>query len=146
MSGNPKAARRAGERGYAMVVALLIIALLIAGGALMAQELMKGSRLLRGETSELHLQNVLDSAVSHMMAEYRYNPDFEGSDQVKVDGGEARIRAQRVGPDLRRLEITAAYRGLERRAVVGLYVNPAHPIRLVDYEFVVGGEAAFAGP
>lgn len=143
--GTHFAKTRAGERGYAMVVALLIVALLIGGGALMAQELMTRARLLRGETNELHLQNVLDSAVSHMMAEYRYNPNFEGSDQLKVDGGRARIKAQRVGPDLRRLEITAAYRGLERRAVVGLYVDPAHPIRLVDYEFVVG-DAAFAGP
>lgn len=136
---------QAGQRGYAMVVALLIVALLIAGGALLAQELMTRSRLLRAETNELHLQNVLDSAVSHMMAKYRNDVDFEGEDQLKIDGGRAKMKAERVSSTLRRVEITAHYRGLQRRAVVGIHAEISQPIRLVDYQFVVGG-AALAAP
>lgn len=145
MASGLKGTRRQGERGYAMVVALLVVALLVAGGALMGQELMVRSKLLSAETNELHLQNVLDSAVSHMMAKYRYEPGFAGEERLKIDGGEAKMRARQLSPALREVEIAAHYQGMQRRAVINLLVESDQPIRLTDYRFQVGG-AAFAGP
>lgn len=133
------------ERGYAMVVALLVITLLLAGGALLAQELVTRAALLRSETNELHLQNVLDSAVSQMMAKYRDEPDFAGDDQLAIDGGKAKMRAQRRGVDQRRADITANYKGLKRRAVVYFEVKSGHPVRLIDYRFLPLDAPAYGG-
>jgi hypothetical protein len=126
--------QKATRRGYAMVVALLVITLLIAGGALLAQELLMRSMLLGEETGELHLQNILDSAVSHTMAKYRNQPDFEGADTLEIDGGEARIFAEVVSVYHRRVSIEALYRGEKRKAVVQLYVATGEPIRLTDWD------------
>jgi len=138
-------ARNPRRRGYAMIVALLIITLLVAGGALMVQELMVRSKLLRAEANELHLQNVLDSAVSHMMAKYRYDLLFAGEDHLSIDGGVAKIRAEVAGTELRKLTIDAQYHGLRRQAVVALFVKSDQPIRLIDYQYTVG-YPSFAAP
>ena len=121
------------QNGYALVVALLVITLLFAGGALLSQNLVVSARLLREETRELHLQSVLDSAVAKIMAKYRSDVYFEGREEVSIDGGKAVMDATLVGGTVRRVEIAAEYHGLKRNIVIHLYANVGDPIRLTDH-------------
>lgn len=130
-------AQRRARRGYAMVVALLVITLLVGGGALLMQELVLRQNLLRQENNQLHVQNVLDSAVSYTMAKYRRDLDFEGSDTLEIDGGEARIFAEMVSLHHRRVSIDARYHSEKRKVVIQLYVATSEPIRLTDWEPVL---------
>ena len=125
--------RRDPQKGYALVVALLVITLLFAGGALLSQDLVVRARLLREETRELHLQSVLDSAVAKMMAKYRTDVYFEGQEEVSIDGGKALMDATIVGGPVRRVEIAAEYHGLKRNIVIELYANIGEAIRLTDH-------------
>lgn len=125
--------RRDPQKGYALVVALLVITLLFAGGALLSQDLVVSARLLREETRELHLQSVLDSAVAKIMAKYRADVYFEGREEVSIDGGKAVMDATIVGGPVRRVEIAAEYHGLRRNIVIQLYANVGDPIRLTDH-------------
>lgn len=126
------------RRGYALIVALVLIALLILGGALMVQELVTRANLLRAETNELHLQSVLDSSVSRIMATYKEDPGHEGQSTLAIDGGEATLDAEILSPDRRRVEIAADYHGLRRRIEIELLVEIGHPVRLVDWRPVIG--------
>lgn len=132
------AGKRQGRRGYAMIVALFVITLLVAGGALMVQELVTRANLLRAETNELHLQSVLDSAVSKMMAKYKEDPFYTGQTSLEIDGGEAAMEAEVAGATLRRVAIAARYHGLKRRIEIALYVEVGQPIRLLDWKPVIG--------
>lgn len=120
-------------RGYALLVALLVILMLFVGGALLTQELVVRARLLREETRELHLQSVLDSAVARMMARYRTEIYFEGREELSIDGGKAVMDATNIGGAVRQVEIAANYFGLRRNIVIRLHVWPGDPIRLTDY-------------
>lgn len=126
------------ERGYALIVTLLLITLLLAGGALMAQELVTRANLLRSETNDLHLQGVVDSAVARMMAKYKESSLFAGVFELEIGGGKAVMEAELVSSTQRRVAIDASYHGLHRRIVIWLYVNPSQPIRLLDWEPVIG--------
>ncbi len=126
------------ERGYAMIVALLVITLLVAGGALMVQELITRANLLRAETNELHLQGVLDSAVAKMMAKYNEDIFFAGATSLAIGGGDAEMEAEVVSITQRKVTIEAKYHGLRRRIEIALYVETGHPIRLLDWKPILG--------
>lgn len=116
-----------------MIVALLVITMLLVGGALLSQDLVIRARLLREETRELHLQSVLDSAVAQMLAKYRADVYFEGREELAIDGGKAIMDATNVGGTTRRVEIEAEYQGLKRYIEIDIYASPGEAVRLTDH-------------
>lgn len=130
--------RRPEPKAYALLVALVVVALLLIGGALLTQELVNGSNLLRAETNELHLQAALDSGVAYMMATYQINPYFSGTVDLKVGKSQAFVEAELAGGSLRKLKVEGTYAGMHRRVEVTLSVIPGNPVQMIDWKPVMG--------
>jgi type II secretory pathway pseudopilin PulG len=108
-------ARRRGESGTALVMALLVLFLLSIALALLAESLQLRMRLARDETEAVVLGSLSDSALEEAMAELQQDPNYTGTSKHDFGGGTIKSVVEPLGsPGLYDITGTATYAGHRR--------------------------------
>ena len=111
-------ARRRGESGTALVMALLVLFLLSVVLALLAESLQLRMRMARDEAESVAVNSLSDSALEEAMAELALDPNYEGAKAHPFGGGTLETKVEPLGPGLYDVTATAVYGG-RRRVVEG---------------------------
>jgi type II secretory pathway pseudopilin PulG len=113
-------ARRRGEPGAAMIMALLVLFLLSVVLALLAESLLLRMRMARDESETVAVGTLSDSALEEAMAELALDPNYQGASKHDFGGGTLQTKVQSLGPGLYDITGTATYGG--RPPLVGAQV------------------------
>ncbi len=112
------------EQGYVLVTALVVIALMMAGGALLAGSLQYRMWLLRQEVQSIHLTALTDAGVALALDRLSQSHFWNGIDQVAMGEGAFDVEVEMGDEAMRReVTVTATWGAAGRavRAVVRLY-------------------------
>jgi hypothetical protein len=127
------------RRGMALGLALLLVVLVLAAGALSVSLLIGRQHALLREQRNLHLQALLDAGVALALARYSEDRFYSDSEELVLDGGVIHIEGN-VGDLSRRfVELRARYAGAQREALVTLSVPPTGLPSLVDWSYTGAG-------
>lgn len=106
--------RGQGERGYALLTALVILLLVSIALALLAAALQVRMRLVRQEARILHLGALSDAALAEALYNLTYDRDFPGKEEHDFGGGRIASEVERIAAERYRVRATAIYAGEER--------------------------------
>jgi hypothetical protein len=125
------------ERGYALLMALVVTLLVSIALALLAAGLQLRMRLVRQEEQTLQLLALSDAAVAETLSSLTYDPYFDGVEEQSFGGGRIASTVTFLGPGRFEVVATATYARRERvvRAEVSRTPEGA---RVVRWERVVG--------
>ena len=107
-------ARRRGESGTALVMALLVLFLLSVALALLAESLSLRLRMARDEAESVAVNSLSDSALEEAMAELALDPNYSGAPKHDFGGGTIQTKVESLGPGLYDVTATATYGGRHR--------------------------------
>lgn len=125
--------RRARERGYALLVTLVVIFLLSIALALLASALQIRMRLVRQEAQTLKLIALSDAVLAETLASLTYDPDFSGVTEQSFGGGTIASTVRPLGTNRYEVLATAVYAG-KQRAVDAEAVRTPQGARVVRWE------------
>lgn len=124
-------------QGYVLVVALFVIAMTMAAGALLASSLQYRMWLLRQEAESVHLSALTDAGLAMALARFSRHP-FDDLD-IEEEVGDGRVVVESMLGDQvmqREVEVTATW-GVAGRAVRAVVQLSDHdPPRVVSWERV----------
>ena len=105
------------DPGYALVIALFVLAAMMAAGAMIAGSLTYRMALLREETRGLQLTALADAALAQALAELSLDANYPGSQGPRpfADGTIATV-AYGIGAQRVAVEVRATYQGGGRAA------------------------------
>ena len=109
-------ARRRGQSGAALIMALLVLFLLSVVLALLAESLLIRMRMARDEAETVAVDSLSDSALEEAMAELALDPNYTGAPKHDFGGGTLQTKVQSLGPGLYDVTATATY-GYRHRVV-----------------------------
>jgi type II secretory pathway component PulK len=125
------------ERGYALLVALVVIFLLFIALSLLASALQIRMRLVRQEAQSLKLIALSDAVVAETLASLTYDPDFTGVAEQSFGGGRIASTVRSLGTNRYEVLATALYAG-KLRAVDAEAVRTPQGARVVRWERALG--------
>jgi hypothetical protein len=109
-------ARRRGESGTALMMALLVLFLLSVVLSLLAESLLLRMRMARDEAESVAVGSLSDSALEEAMAELALDPNYRGASKHGFGGGTLQSTVESLGPGLYDITATATY-GRRHRVV-----------------------------
>ena len=107
---------RRGERGYALLTALVVLVLVSISLALLAAALQIRLRLVREEAEALQLGALSDAALAEALYGLTYDREFPGKDEHPFGPGSIASEVEKLGLDQYRVRATGIYAG-QRRTV-----------------------------
>jgi type II secretory pathway pseudopilin PulG len=125
------------ERGYALLVTLVVILLLFFALALLGAALQIRMRLVRQEAQSLKLSALSDAALAETLASLTYDPGFTGVAEQNFGGGRIASTVRPLGPNRYEVLATAFYAG-KLRAVDAEAVRTPQGARVVRWERALG--------
>ena len=123
------------SQGYVLVAALIVIALMMAAGALLAGSLQYRMWLLRQETQSVHLTALVDAGLAQALDRLSLSHSWDGAGEQPLGEGTVAVRVERGEKALQRIVVvTATYgtAGRSIRAVVQL--SDFLPPRVVSWQ------------
>lgn len=121
-----------GERGYALLTALVVLLLVSTALAILATALQIRMRLVRQETEALQLGALSDAALADALYNLTYDTEFTGTPERDFGPGRIASQAEKLGTDHYRVLATGIYAG-QRRTVEAKVVRTAHGARVVRW-------------
>jgi Tfp pilus assembly protein PilX len=103
-----------GERGYALVTALLVIFLLAVALGLLATCLQIRLRTTMEDAQRVVLSALADAAVAEAVANLAQSADYPGAPKHRFGGGEISSQVKPVSATVFRVIATAIYKGRQR--------------------------------
>jgi len=125
------------ERGYALLVTLVVILLLFFALSLLAGALQIRMRLVRQEAQTLKLIALSDAALAETLASLTYDPGFSGITEQSFGGGRIASTVRPLGLNRYEVLATAFYAG-KLRAVDAEAVRTPQGARVVRWERALG--------
>lgn len=107
-------ARRRGESGAALILALMVLFLLAVVLSLLAESLWVRMRMARDEAESVAVGSLSDSALEEAMAALAVDPNYAGAAKHDFGGGTIQTTVQSLGPGLYDVTATAVYGGRHR--------------------------------
>lgn len=107
---------RRGNRGYALLAALVVVLLVSISLAVLATALQIRMRLVRQENEALQLGALSDAALAEALYGLTYDAEFPGKDEHPFGPGGVASAVEKLGVDLYLVRATGTYAG-QRRAV-----------------------------
>ena len=114
------------EKGYALVTALVVIALMMSAGALLAASLQFRMWLLRQEVQGIHLTTLTDSGLALALDRLSRSHFWDGVRDQSLDGGTFNVTVEKGDQAMTRVVTVDATWGRARRAARAV-------VRLSDY-------------
>ena len=124
---------RRGERGYALLTALVVLVLVSISLALLAAALQIRMRLVREEIEALQLGALSDAALAEALYNLTYNRDFPGSEEHAFGSGSIASEVERLGENRYLVRATGTYAG-QRRTVEAEVVRGGRGARVVRWK------------
>lgn len=131
-------ARRRGESGTALVMALLVLFLLSVVLSLLAESLLLRMRMARDEAESVAVGSLSDSALEEAMAELALDPNYAGAPKHDFGGGTIQTQVQSLGPGLYDVTATAVYGGRHRLVEAQVFRNGGGGVTLRHWRRVPG--------
>ncbi len=103
--------------GYVLIAALVVIALMMAGGALLAASLQYRMWLLRQETQSIHLTALADAGVALALDRFSLSHFWDGVGKQPMDGGTFAVDVEMGDQAMTRVVTVTATWGPAGRAV-----------------------------
>lgn len=107
---------RRGERGYALLTALIVLVLVSISLALLATALQIRMRLVREEAEALQLGALSDAALAEALHALTYDRNFPGREEHPFGSGAIASEVEPLALDRYRVRATGIYAG-QRRTV-----------------------------
>jgi type II secretory pathway pseudopilin PulG len=107
---------RPGERGYALLAALVVLLLVSISLALLATELQIRMRLVRQEAEALQLGALSDAALAEALYGLTYDRDFPGREEHAFGPGSISSAVEPLALDRYLVRATGLYAGQRRTA------------------------------
>ncbi len=114
---------KASQRGMALVLALVILALGLAVGAAIAGNLIRGTLLMRRQAEAVEMAALLDAGMAQTLAELSQSRTWPG-DSLKLPVGQVDMRTTLLGLERVGVELEATYRGRTRRVDADVLIRP----------------------
>jgi len=112
------------ERGYALVMALLVIFLLAVALSLLAASLQLRLRTTLEDAQRVALSALSDAAVAEALANLAQSASYRGAPAHPFGGGRIASRVEPLGANVFRVIATATYRGRQRVVVAAVVRTP----------------------
>ncbi len=103
-----------GERGYALLTALLVVFLLSIALALLGVSLQLRMRLVREEGKTVILGALSDAAVAEALAKLAQSATYSGSPEHELGGGRIGSQVESLGAGVYNVVATATFGGRSR--------------------------------
>ena len=129
MRARPRSHR---EKGYALLTALVVLALVSISLALLATALQIRMRLVRQEAEALQLGALSDAALAEALFSITYDPEFPGKEEHPFGPGGIASQVRKLGPNQYRVFATGLYAG-QRRTVEAEVVRTGRGARVVRW-------------
>jgi type II secretory pathway pseudopilin PulG len=123
---------RRGDRGYALLAALVVLVLVSIALALLATALQIRLRLVRQEAEALQLGALADAALAEALYGLTYDREFPGKDEHPFGAGALASQVEKLGVDHYRLRATGVYAG-QRRTVEAEVMRTVRGARVVRW-------------
>jgi hypothetical protein len=123
---------RRGERGAALVMALVVLVVAWSATILVSFAVAIALRTARGESQRARLAVLVDSACAEALAELALDPDAPGFADHPFAGGVIGSSIVEVGELQRDVELTARLGALERRVTARVELSAGGPT-VVDW-------------
>lgn len=115
--------------GFALLLALVVLAVTLAAAALIGVSLRLRTSELRQQGAMVHLQAISDAGMAYALNGIALSPAWPGVDGEPIDGGSFTVTVRASGtPGWLLVTVEASYRG--RRRVVEAAVQPDNPPRV----------------
>jgi hypothetical protein len=115
-------AARRGERGQALLFALLALLIASMASAFVAEDMMLRERAMQEEAARLHVRALLDGALADALA--RLADDRSITPRLAWGGGRADVETSPNGPSRIRLRVSATYAGRRGAAEADVLTSP----------------------
>ncbi|HKH46592.1 MAG TPA: hypothetical protein VKM72_18170 [Thermoanaerobaculia bacterium] len=132
---------RRGDRGYALLAALVILVLVSIALALLATALQIRMRLVRQENETLQLGALSDAALAEALYGLTYDAEFPGKEEHPFGAGSIDSKVEKLGVDRYLVRATGIYAG-QRRAVEAEVWRTYHGARVVRWRRALTGGAS----
>lgn len=129
--------RRKRERGYALLLALVVGSLVLAAMALAAAALEHRMWLLRQESRVIRLVALTDAGLAQALAELSVNPGYGGAGEQSFGGGSFEIGVVPVDDEHVRVTVRASHGGGRRAIAALVQLDATLPPRVVGWQPVV---------
>jgi type II secretory pathway pseudopilin PulG len=127
------------QRGYALLVTLVVILLLSIALGLLAAALQIRMRLVRQEAQMLKLMALSDAVLAETLAMLTYDPDFPGVAEQDYGGGRIASTVRPLGSHRWEILATASYAGKLRAVDAEAFCPPKGAARVVHWERALSG-------
>jgi len=122
-----------GDRGYALLAALVVLVLVSISLAILATALQIRMRLVRQEAQALELGALSDAALAEALYNLTYDRDFPGKDEHAFGAGGIASQVEKLGGDRYLVRATGTYAG-QRRSVEAEAVRTLRGTRVVRWK------------
>ena len=127
---------RRGNRGYALLAALVVVLLVSISLAVLATALQIRMRLVRQENEALQLGALSDAALAEALYNLTYDAEFSGKEEHPFGAGAIVSEVEKLGVDRYLVRATGTYAG-QRRAVEAEVVRTYLGARVVRWRRVL---------
>lgn len=121
------------ERGVVLYMVVVVALLMMAAGLILGMHLQKRTAIFRDQQRNFHAMTLLDTGTAVAMARLDENFEYQGSQDVELDGGRVSIQIVGVSTGVREVRLTSTFRGERRRAVARVEVSKEVPPRVVSW-------------
>ncbi len=122
-------------RGYILVAALVVIALMMAAGALLAGSLQYRMWLLRQETQGIHLTALTDAGIALALDRLWLSHFWDGAEEQRLGGGAFAVTVEMGDHAMTRVVTVTATRGAAGRAVrAEVRLSDYRPPRVISWQ------------
>ncbi len=128
------------EQGYALVTALVVIALMMSAGALLAASLQFRMWLLRQEVQGIHLTALTDAGLAMALDRFSLSHFWDGVGEQSLDGGTYAVEVAMGDQAMTRVVTVNATWGPGRRAARAVVrLSDFLPPRVISWQPVAAG-------
>ena len=127
--------RLSAQGGHAMVLALFVVFLTMAAGALLAGSLDYRMRLLREEVQDVHLTAISDAGLALALDRLSLTPFWSGTVEREVGEGTVSVTVGHSSQIMvRQVDVTALYGTGGRSLRAKIQLSDYYPPRVVSWE------------
>jgi len=132
--------------GFVLVSALVVIALMMAGGALLAASLQHRMWLLRQEVQDLHLTALADAGLALALDRLALSPGFEGTGEQAMGEGAFAVGVEMADQAMTRVvTVTAVWGRGGRRIRAVVLLSDLQAPRVISWQPVAFSPASPPG-
>ncbi len=125
------------DRGYALITALVVIALMMSAGALLAASLQLRMWLLRQEVQDIHLTALTDAGLAFALDRFSLSHFWNGIGEQSLGEGTFAVAVEYGEKPMTRVVTVTAYRGSAARAARAVVLlSDYFPPRVVSWQTV----------